>query len=136
MKVAKYVNAYVTITKGMTTTTTTSSKQLTLSPRLGTWVVPMEQQTHRNGAFLTAHHLRSQYLIVRRAAPERAARPPAPTGATSTTLGLPTHTPCLSHQIFQCLTKLHGVRRGTRGRGSQQPNEGSHDALHNDNGIF
>ena len=69
--------------------------------RLGAGAVPIQQQAHRNGAFLTTRHLRSQQLIKRRAAPERAARPTAPrAGATSTTLGLPTHTRTLSHQIF------------------------------------
>ena len=76
---------------------TTCIVQLTEPPRLGTWVVPPQQQTQRNGAFFTARHFSSQPHIVRRAAPERAVQPLAPLhGATSplrVKLGLPVRLP-------------------------------------------
>ena len=87
-----YVNAYAKIegTKKKTTTTTTPPPlpwMLAPSPRLRTRGVQSYQQTLREGPFLSTCHLRGQHCIIaRRAAPERAAWPPAPQlGATPTT---------------------------------------------------
>ena len=81
------------------------------------------QQMQRNGAFLTASHTPSQHHFIRRAAPERAVQPLAPThGAISplrVTLALPTRFPYLPHQPHQLSSSLQRVRGGTRGRGSQ-----------------
>ena len=107
------------------TTTTTYLDQLTQSPRLGARVALPQQQMQRNGAFLTASHTPSQHSIVRRAAPERAVQPLAPTpGATSphkVTLGLPTRSPYLPHQPHQLISNRLRVRGGTRGGGASDP---------------
>ena len=99
-----YVNAYAKIegTKKTTTTTTLPPLlwMLTPSPRLRTRGVQSYQQTLRERPFLSTCHLRGQHcIIVRRAAPERAAWPTAPQlGATpATTSLLPSPPHHLSH---------------------------------------
>ena len=113
----QYNNAYMMIT--MEITTTTHLVQLTQPPRLGARVALLQQQTQRNGAFLTARHTPSQHHIIRRAAPERAVQPLAPLrGAISSlrvVLGLPTRLPYLPHQPYQLSNNLQCVRGGTRG---------------------
>ena len=113
--------------------TTAYIVQLTQPPRLGTWVVPPQQQTQRNGAFFTTYHFPSQPHIVRRAAPKLAVRPLAPLhGATAPPRvipGLLTRLPYLSHQPQQLSCNIRRVRGVKWGQRSLHLNQGSHDEL-------
>ena len=117
----------------MTTTTKNHLDQLTQPPRLGARVALPQQQTQRDGAFLTARQTPSQHNFVRQAAPERAVQPLAPlNGAISplrVTLGLLTRFPYLPHQLQQSRINLQWVRGVKQERGSQRLSQGSHDEL-------
>ena len=112
--------------------------QSTESPRLGTWVVPPQQQMQRNGTFFTTRHFSSQPHIARQAAPKLAVRPLAPLhGATSplrVILVFLTHLPYHSHQPQQLNCNFLRVRGVKPGQRSLHLNQGSHDDLRYVNG--
>ena len=127
----QYVNAHAMTKEGMMTTT--YIVYLDQPPRLGTWVVPPQQQMQRSGAILHNASLPSQPRIVRRAAPKLAVRPLAPLhGATSplrVILEPLTRLPYLPHQPQQLSCSIQRVRGEKWGQRSLHLNQGSHDEL-------